>query len=249
MTILVGRCRITLVKEYNLNWYKQAKIVDSGFTSRFMIPSLFMGTILGLMSQLDIDQNEVNALIQHHNGNMQAVQEDLENRIEQKPQSDYSTEPQTQPQHETKELTPAQKTIARIIFSETANTNPEERAAVASVIKNRVNNPAFGGFDDMLGVVTQRNAFEAYGDPKNTNWAKSEHPERMRNPAEIEAWNHSSELAVGNIPNTVGPSGRKIVYYHDKSISKPKSWDNRYYRAIKEVETPKFIFYSVVENK
>ncbi len=136
-------------------------------------------------------------------------------------------------------------TVARIIFSEAAGVSPEERALVAGVIKNRVGNKAFGGASDMLGVVTQRNAFEALNHAENKNWAKSENPAQF-NPKEKQVWQHCLDLAAGAIPEAKGKSGRPLVYYHDKSISRPASWSNRYWTAIEEVETPHFIFYSVV---
>lgn len=38
---------------------------------------------------------------------------------------------------------------------------------------------------------------------------------------------------------------KDIVYYHDKSVSKPKSWDNKYYKTVLVKETSKFKFYKV----
>lgn len=39
-----------------------------------------------------------------------------------------------------------------------------------------------------------------------------------------------------------------IVYYHDKSISCPKAWTNRYWKPVKVKETDHFIFYKIVPN-
>lgn len=155
-----------------------------------------------------------------------------------------ATQPSTQPSDATMSAAKPNLTVARIIFSETAGVSPQERALVAGVIRNRVGNKAFGGAKNMEGVVTQRNAFEALNDDNNTNWAKSATPSNF-NSKEKTIWQQCLDLSSGNIPVAKGPSGRPLVYYHDKSISRPANWSNRYWTAIKEVETPHFIFYSV----
>lgn len=139
--------------------------------------------------------------------------------------------------------------VARVIFAETANASPKERELVAGVIKNRMNNPqAFGKLKNLEKVVKQRHAFEAIGDKHNKNWAKSKNPQRLQG-SDAQAWEQSVQLAKGNIAAALGPSGRPLVYYHDKSIGKPRGWDNNVWRAIKEVETEKLIFYSIIPAK
>ena len=161
------------------------------------------------------------------------------------PATQPATRPATQPAATTRPTGKPNITVARIIFSEAAGVSPKERALVAGVIRNRVGNKAFGGAKDMTGVVTQRNAFEALNDDDNKNWAKSADPANF-NTKEQSIWQECLSLSSGAIPEAKGPSGQPLVYYHDKSITKPKSWDNRFWRAVKEVETPHFIFYSVV---
>ena len=158
-----------------------------------------------------------------------------------KPTTQPSTRPATQPATQPY----PNMTVARIIFSEAAGVTPAERGLVAGVIRNRVRNRAFGNAPNMEGVVTSRNAFEALNDPNNSNWEKSGNPESMT-PRERQIWEQCLSLAAGNIPAANGESGRPLVYYHDKSISKPRSWDNQYWNAVRELETPSFIFYSVI---
>ena len=40
-----------------------------------------------------------------------------------------------------------------------------------------------------------------------------------------------------------------IVYYHDKSISCPKSWTNKYWKPVLVKETDHFKFYKIEPNK
>lgn len=141
---------------------------------------------------------------------------------------------------------PKQNTVARIIFAETNGASDFERQLVASVMRNRVGNPAFGNLRSMDAVVRQHNAFEALGDKDNANWARSANPGKLAGDSK-RAWEQSVQLASDAKP-AAGPSGRLIVYYHDKSISKPKGWDNKSWHAVKEIETPKLIFYSIVKS-
>jgi len=59
-------------------------------------------------------------------------------------------------------------------------------------------------------------------------------------------WQQCLTLVHASIPPAYGPSGRPLVYYHDKSITKPPSWDNRRYHAIHELTTAHFLFYSIL---
>lgn len=140
-------------------------------------------------------------------------------------------------------------TVARVIFAEAGpSCSYEERKLVASVMLGRINHPGFGNgeLNSMYQVATQPGAFSCINDPKNMNWAKSSDIGNL-NDAEIEAWNQCFELASGNFQPLRGSSERPLVYYHDKSIEMPSSWDNQYWSAVKERETDHFIFYSVIE--
>ena len=139
----------------------------------------------------------------------------------------------------------APNVVARVLFSETANCTPHERMLVAGVMRNRIGNRAFGNSATLLAVVQQRGAFSCIGDGNNANWRKTLHPGQMTL-AERTIWEECLACANGNIPSALGPSGRPLVYYHDKSIGKPASWDNARWRAVREVSTEHFVFYSLV---
>jgi Cell Wall Hydrolase len=140
-------------------------------------------------------------------------------------------------------LTP--NVVVRVLFAETANCTPQERMLVAGVMKNRVGNPAFGNAWTLKAVVLQPGAFSCIGDSSNANWGISRHPALMTS-AERIVWKECLACVSGNIPSAVGPSGRLLVYYHDRSISKPATWDNAAWRAIREQSTEHFVFYSIV---
>ena len=139
------------------------------------------------------------------------------------------------------------KFVARVIFAEGCGAGHEALSNIAGVIKNRVNNKPFGGRSSMYGVVTQKNAFECINDSHNKNWALSEHPEKFTGNRK-QIWDDCVKLAQ-NPPSPKGPSGRPLVYYHDTSIPKPRGWDNKYWKAIKEAQIGNLIFYSVVPAK
>ena len=139
----------------------------------------------------------------------------------------------------------APNVVVRVLFSETADCTRKERLLVAGVMKNRVGNPAFGDCATLKAVVQQPGAFSCIGDGDNANWPKTRHPNQMT-PAERMVWEECLVLLNGNIPSAIGPSGRPLVYYHDKSIYKPASWDNTKWHAVREETTDHFIFYSIV---
>ncbi len=91
----------------------------------------------------------------------------------------------------------------------------------------------------------QPGAFSCIGPGGNGNWARTRCPARLT-AAEQAIWRECLALAHGTIPAAVGPSGRPLVYYHDRTISKPKSWDGPTWRAVPELSTIHFIFYSIV---
>ena len=130
--------------------------------------------------------------------------------------------------------------VARVIYSEaSAICSSRERWLVASVIKNRIKHPGFGNgkLTSMQEVVLQKGAFSCVGDKGNSNWTEFS---KVNNKAKRLAL----KLAEGDFkPHP------KIVYYHDKSVKKPKSWDNRYWKAVLVLETTHFKFYRVEEVK
>lgn len=155
------------------------------------------------------------------------------------------------------EFTEQDNFVARVIFAETVGVSDEERELVAYVIQNRINHPGFTNKSKRLqspfDVVNHHNAFEAINDPNNKQWNLSSRPGDMRNPKEQNAWQHSKELAQGKfrtgITNEYKDKLNKIVYYHDKSISMPRSWNNRYWTPKLEIKTPNFSFYSITPKR
>jgi len=133
---------------------------------------------------------------------------------------------------------------ARIIFAETGPAcSTIERLWVASTVKNRIEHKGFewsGKLKTMRDVVTQKNAFESLNDPRNSTWVRSAKPASLKG-ADVPAWNQSVLLAKGGFT----PVNPNVVYFHDKSIKKPKGWDNKYWTTFKIVETKHFIFYGV----
>ena len=134
----------------------------------------------------------------------------------------------------------ADNTVAKVIYSEASNIcSSEEEYMVASVIKNRIGNPGFanGKLKTMKDVVLQKYAFSCVGDKSNSNWESFD-----------KVNNRAKRLAVKLAIVDFTPY-KDIVYYHDKTISKPKCWDNKYWTAVKVVETKHFIFYKIRKTK
>lgn len=141
------------------------------------------------------------------------------------------------------------KMIARVIYSEASPIcDYQEREFVASVIANRRKHPGFGRgkFITMYDVVMQPRAFSCIGDELNTNWTESEFfniefdwdDERYSS-----AWKESVRLALGNFLCV-----DDIVYYHDRSIQMPTSWNNKWWEAIPMFGTRHFVFYRVKQR-
>ncbi len=134
--------------------------------------------------------------------------------------------------------------VVRVLYAETSGCTGRERRLVMGVMRNRVGNGAFGEARSVREVVLQPGAFSCVGG--GANWEKAGHPGAM-NAVERKVWADCEACvqAAGGAA-TVGPSGRELVYYHDKSIGKPASWDNARWSAVREVVTEHFVFYSVV---
>ena len=142
-----------------------------------------------------------------------------------------------------KNLTEKEDFVARTIYSETSSVcTKEEVNLVCDVIYNRIGDRNFGKTENAYDVCNMKNAFSATADGRhNTPW--NDYPTTndkfVKNCQE-----KAKELMSGNYT----PENKKIVYYHDKSISCPKSWTNKYWRPKKEKETAHFIFYSIAKN-
>ena len=136
--------------------------------------------------------------------------------------------------------------IAKVLYSETSTLcSFEEILAIGNVIQNRVGHPGFGKLRSPIDVVKQRAAFSSVL-KHNSNWDRysinlNQYTKYDAGVAKILL---SSNMRLG------GESWMKdVVYYHDKSISKPKSWDNKYWRAVLVKETQHFKFYKVVKAR
>jgi len=137
----------------------------------------------------------------------------------------------------------ANDVVSRVIYSEASDIcSSNERYMVASVIKNRIGHPGFklGKLKTMKDVVTQKGAFSCIGDSKNRNWKLSKSLTNKN-----KAFKLSTKLATVDFKPYLG-----VVYYHDKSLDTfPKSWNNRYWRVTKALETKHFVFYRISPNQ
>lgn len=141
-------------------------------------------------------------------------------------------------------LTFEENFIARVFFSEAgAQCSPEERLLVASTALNRINHKGFGNLGTLYEVVKQPNAFSCINDNRNGNWSLSSDPSKL-NGRNAYPWWQSTLLASGNFT----PYDKRVVYYHDNSITCPKSWNNRYWNVYVLVKTKNFTFYGVIEK-
>jgi len=154
------------------------------------------------------------------------------------------------------------KFIARVIYSEAGpGCSLEDRSLVSRTIENRTKHPGFNVKNVMEAVEFPR-AYSCVNDPKNTNWRESvafpagtlPYPQGIKYDNKIVAfaWNEAWLFATIRIsfeecgPQIFFDTGKFPVYYHDRSISKPSSWDNKWYHAVKLGETDHFIYYAAV---
>lgn len=142
--------------------------------------------------------------------------------------------------------------ISRIIFAEAASGSDYERELVASTMMNRINHPAFGRgkLTSMYEVATfiEASGLHSYSCLDNSGselWRKSADLNNL-NEDEMRIWDNCYLLANGKFQPYNGNSGLPLVYYHDKSIDKPTQWDNEWWNAVNELETDKFLFYSII---
>lgn len=153
------------------------------------------------------------------------------------------------------------KFLTRVLFAEVGGSgknikvSEDEQKLVASVIKNRINHPAFINLKtgkvpkSAIEVVTQPYQFSSINDNSNSLWKKSTNINNL-NKQEADSWNNLLEYAVKLQNNVFVPINPTIVAYHDKSIKKPSNWENnKYWKYIKEVETPNFVFYKISKRK
>lgn len=132
--------------------------------------------------------------------------------------------------------------VARVIFAEASPlvASSEERWLVASTMKNRIGHYGFmqGKLKSMSAVVKQLATFSCIDDKKNKNMDMTEEVLRQ-----FLAYRTALKLSEGlfhEYPN--------IVYYHDKSINMPKSWNNKYWTPKLSIETKNFKFYTITSK-
>ena len=143
-------------------------------------------------------------------------------------------------------LTADELFIAKTLYSETSTLcTYEEIIAIACVIQNRIGLKDFGNCKNELEVCKHPGTFSSVT-KHNSNWAQ--YKTSLNKFANYDA--KVAKILLNPKFKLAGkPWMKDIVYYHDKSISKPKSWDNKYYKTILVKETSKFKFYKVEKKK
>lgn len=132
--------------------------------------------------------------------------------------------------------------IAKTIYSETSTLcSYLEILAVACVIQNRIGLKDFGGCKNAVEVCKYPGAFSSVT-KHNVNW--DQYKVNLNKFTFYDA-RLAKILMSPTQKINVKDWMKDIVYYHDKSISKPKSWDNKYYKTILVKETQHFKFYKV----
>lgn len=138
--------------------------------------------------------------------------------------------------------------VARVLYSETSSiATTKEKILICCVIQNRIKNRAFGNLPNAYQVCKQPRAFSCVGSTKNKNWSEFKPDLNKYTKICCELAKYLIKMGTTKISNN--PNLQNVVYYHDKSISKPKGWDNKYWKAVLVQETPHFKFYKIVPAK
>ena len=136
--------------------------------------------------------------------------------------------------------------IAKTLYSETSTLcTYEEIVAVACVIQNRIGLKDFGNCESAIEVCKKPGSFTAVSH-HNSNW--NQFKSNLNKFTYYDA-RLAKALADPNVDIRGSSWMKDIVYYHDKSIQKPRSWDNKYYKTVLVKVTPKFKFYRVIKKK
>jgi len=141
----------------------------------------------------------------------------------------------------------AEEFVAKVLYSETSNiATLDEIIAIGCVIQNRIHNKAFRNLSDAYEVCKQPKAFSCVNSSKNVNWSEF-------TPTLNKRTLYDCKLAKILLDPKLSLNGfdwtKDIVYYHDKSISMPEGWNNKYWTAILVKETPHFKFYKIEPAK
>lgn len=224
---------LDIIKEEN------EKILSESFGKNLAIATLAGTALLGC-TKVDAESGTKNTA---NNLNKPAINQQVSNQ-QQSSQINKSSKPIQQEIV----LSDNEEFIAKTIYSEASTLcSYEEHIAIGRVIQNRIGHKGFG-----MGRLS--NAFEVCKQPKaftsvlkhNVNW--DQYQIKLNKFSKFDA--QIAKILMDPSKRLGGSSWMKdIVYYHDKSIKKPSSWDNRYWKAILVKETEHFKFYKIEENK
>lgn len=150
----------------------------------------------------------------------------------------------TQPHTVSHTYSPKDIFVARVIYSEAGpGCSLEERKIVHSTIINRINHIGFnrgGTIKTAFDSVRARNAYSCINDKSNSNWWDSaKFTASTPNPA----WQEALTLA-----KSIDPA-YPCLYYHDASIRRPPSWDNKTWVCRKILSTGRLTAYTVTRRK
>ncbi len=108
--------------------------------------------------------------------------------------------------------------MARTMWAENENASPQEYAAIANVMRNRLQsgNPQYGG-NTMSQVLLAKNQFTPWNDPSAKNYPMKAAP---RDPAYQSAYRIASDVMTGNADDPTNGA----TNYHATSMKSPPSW-------------------------
>jgi len=105
--------------------------------------------------------------------------------------------------------------MARTMWSENKDATPDEYAAMANVMRNRVQSGNFGG-NTMSQVIFSPNQFQGWNDPNAKNYPMKA---PLRSPAFQSAYRIASDVMGGNEDLTNG-----AINFHAASMNPPPKW-------------------------
>ncbi len=108
--------------------------------------------------------------------------------------------------------------MARTMWAENENASPQEYAAIAHVMRNRLlsGDPQYGG-NTMSQILLAKNQFTPWSTPKASNYPMKVTP---RDPAYQSAYRIASDVMTGNIPDSTNGA----VNYHASDMKRRPSW-------------------------
>ncbi len=108
--------------------------------------------------------------------------------------------------------------MARTMWAENENASPQEYAAIAHVMRNRLlsRDPQYGG-NTMSQILLAKNQFTPWSTPKASNYPMNV---TQRDPAYQSAYRIASDVMTGNIPDSTNGA----VNYHASDMKRRPSW-------------------------